>query len=129
MNTAEGVNVIMTLMQKQGTQCGNVLKHDDTGEGVNTYQRPKRKNKAMAPAPKKAVNVAIDIDVSRWIQHHVHDEEVQEIVPNLKPPVVPEGGTYITALEEGGVDQERIDAFQESKYIIFNFKPNWFYSI
>jgi len=43
------------------------------------------------------------------------DEEVQEIVPNLKPPVVPEGGTYITALDEAGVDQERIEALQESK--------------
>lgn len=43
------------------------------------------------------------------------DEEVQEIVPNLKPPVVPEGGTYITALDEAGVDQERIEQFQESK--------------
>ena len=39
------------------------------------------------------------------------DEEVQDIIPNLKPPVVPEGGTYITALEEAEVDQERIDAF------------------
>ena len=43
------------------------------------------------------------------------DEEVQEIVPSLRPPVVPEGGTYITALDEAGVDQERIDALQESK--------------
>ena len=43
------------------------------------------------------------------------DEEVQDIVPNSKPPVVPEGGTYITALDEAGVDQERIDALQESK--------------
>jgi hypothetical protein len=32
------------------------------------------------------------------------DEEVQEIVPNLQPPTVPEGGTYITALNEAGVD-------------------------
>jgi len=37
------------------------------------------------------------------------DEEVEEIVPNLQPPAVPEDGTYITALNEAGIDPERIE--------------------
>ena len=43
------------------------------------------------------------------------DEEIDmegedmDIQPNSKPPEVPEDGTYITALNEAGVDQERID--------------------
>ena len=32
-----------------------------------------------------------------------------EIVPGSKPPTVPEDGTYITALNEAGVDPERIE--------------------
>lgn len=35
--------------------------------------------------------------------------EDMDIVPNSKPPTVPEDGTYITALNEAGVDPERIE--------------------
>jgi hypothetical protein len=32
------------------------------------------------------------------------DQELEQIIPNLKPPMVPEEGTYITALNEAGID-------------------------
>jgi len=40
-------------------------------------------------------------------EEHI-DEEV-DLQPNSKPPEVPEDGTYITALNEAGVDPERIE--------------------
>ena len=46
------------------------------------------------------------------IQNEVQDEQ---IVPNSKPPEVPEDGTYIDALNEAGVDQKRIEQLQQSK--------------
>ena len=38
-----------------------------------------------------------------------------EIVPNSMPPSVPAEGTYINALNEAGVDPERIAQMQNSK--------------
>jgi hypothetical protein len=35
--------------------------------------------------------------------------EEEQIVPNSKPPTVPEEGTYLTALNEAGVDPQRIE--------------------
>jgi len=45
-------------------------------------------------------------------------EEEEEIVPQSQPPMVPEDGTYITALNEAGVDPERIEQLQQSKSFI-----------
>ena len=47
------------------------------------------------------------------------DMEGEQIIPNSQPPEVPQDGTYITALNEAGVDQERIQQLQESKYSLF----------
>ena len=44
-----------------------------------------------------------------------------EINPDSKPPIVPGEGTYVDALNEAGVDQERIDQLQQSKYFYFKF--------
>ena len=38
-----------------------------------------------------------------------------EIVPKSKPPEVPEEG-YIDQMEDAGVDQERIDHYQQGKF-------------
>jgi hypothetical protein len=43
------------------------------------------------------------------------EEEPMDIVPNSVPPTVPEEGNYLTALNEAGVDQQRIQQLQESK--------------
>lgn len=45
------------------------------------------------------------------------EEEAQQMLPNSKPPEVPEDGTYITALNEAGVDPQRIEQIQQGKYI------------
>lgn len=37
------------------------------------------------------------------------EEEDQQIIPNSQPPEVPEDGTYIDALNEAGVDPQRIE--------------------
>lgn len=39
-------------------------------------------------------------------------------MPGSKPPEVPEDGTYITALNEAGVNEDRIEQLQ-SKYFFF----------
>ena len=43
-------------------------------------------------------------------------EDMEDIVPSSKPPTVPEDGTYITALNEAGVDPERIEQLKQSKF-------------
>lgn len=43
-----------------------------------------------------------------------------DIVPSSKPPTVPEDGTYITALNEAGVDPERIEQLRQSKFLVFD---------
>lgn len=48
------------------------------------------------------------------------DEDQEQIIPNSKPPEVPEG-TYITAMEEAGVDPQRI---QQMEFNIFNQYSN-----
>jgi len=40
-----------------------------------------------------------------------------DIVPNSKPPIVPEEGTYLTALNEAGVDPQRIEQLKQSKSV------------
>lgn len=35
-------------------------------------------------------------------------------MPNSQPPQVPEDGTYIDALNEAGVDPQRIDQLQQN---------------
>ena len=42
-------------------------------------------------------------------------EQDEDIVPNSQPPTVPEEGTYIDALNEAGVDPQRIEQLQQSK--------------
>jgi len=44
----------------------------------------------------------------------VQIDEGEQIVPNSRPPTVPEDGTYITALNEAGVDPQRIQRLQEN---------------
>ena len=54
------------------------------------------------------------------MQEQEHDQEAEEeeaLVPDSRPPQVPEDGTYITALNEAGVEPERIEQLQ-SKYPI-----------
>lgn len=46
---------------------------------------------------------------------------MQQIVPNSNPPTVPEDGNYITALNEAGIDPQRIEQLQQSKYFNFHF--------
>lgn len=48
------------------------------------------------------------------------EEEEEEIIPNSKPPTVPEEGTYIDALNEAGVDPQRIEQLQQSKFQFLN---------
>lgn len=42
------------------------------------------------------------------------DDEDQQIIPNSQPPEVPEDGTYIDALNEAGVDPQRIEQLQNN---------------
>ena len=61
-----------------------------------------------------------DDEDEEGIEGEIDEDEDEQIIPNSHPPVVPEEGTYIDALNEAGVDQERIDQLQQSK-----FKPNY----
>lgn len=40
----------------------------------------------------------------------------EEIMPESKPPEVPQEGTYIDALNEAGINPERIEQLQQSKF-------------
>ena len=43
-----------------------------------------------------------------------YEDDAEQIIPNSHPPQVPEEGTYIDALNEAGVDQQRIDQLQQN---------------
>ena len=53
-------------------------------------------------------------------QRRDHQNEDSEILPGSKPPQVPEDGTYITALNEAGVDNDRIEQLQNINADEFN---------
>jgi hypothetical protein len=56
-----------------------------------------------------------DIQMDQEEMDQIHEEVQQEaIVPNSQPPQVPADGTYITALNEAGVDQKRIEQLQQN---------------
>lgn len=41
-------------------------------------------------------------------------EDEEEIITATQPPVVPEGGSYIDALNEAGIDPMRIEQLQQN---------------
>ena len=43
-----------------------------------------------------------------------YDDDNEQILPNSHPPQVPDEGTYIDALNEAGVDPQRIDQLQQN---------------
>lgn len=65
----------------------------------------------------------MDDDGDTWHPLHTpYDDQNEQIddmdiVPNSKPPIVPEEGTYLTALNEAGVDPQRIEQLKQSKFL------------
>lgn len=55
-------------------------------------------------------------DDLQQIEDDDEQADEQEIIPNSKPPTVPDEGTYIDALNEAGVDPQRIEQLQQSKF-------------
>lgn len=58
-----------------------------------------------------------EMEDDQGFDQNQQDDDEDQIMPNSRPPIVPEDGTYITALNEAGVDPSRIQQLQQSKSI------------
>ena len=91
------------------------VKSGSLAQQVSDQQLPNEgSQQQIAPAAPSDHEEQIDLEEDTgMVEHQIDQEDGEEmheqIIPQSQPPQVPEDGTYIDALNEAGVDQDRID--------------------